>query len=72
MSGYSNVYRLDQNSKGGGVMLFVKDNLIIFRVNGFLLFRKKKHFSGIKPQETKMLIFCCCNPYKHLTKDHLL
>ena len=27
MSGYSNVYRLDRNDKGGGIMLFVKDNL---------------------------------------------
>ena len=27
MSGYSNVYRLDRNDKGGGVMLFLKDIL---------------------------------------------
>ena len=72
MSGYSNVYRLDQNSKGGGIMLFVKDNLTIFPVNGFCYSEKKETFRGIKPQETKMLIFCCCNPYKHLIKDHLL
>ena len=30
MSGYSNVYLLDQNDKGGGIMLFVKDNCIAF------------------------------------------
>ena len=44
MSGYSNVYRLDQNSKGEGIMLFVKDNLIIFPVNGFC-YSEKRHFS---------------------------
>ena len=39
---------------------------------GFVIQKKKETFRGIKPQETKMLIFCCCNPYKHLIKDHLL
>ena len=29
MSGYSNVYRLDWKDKGGGIMLFVKDNLTV-------------------------------------------
>ena len=38
---------------------------------GFVI-QKKDIFRGIKPQETKMLIFCCCNPYKRLIKDHLL
>ena len=40
MSGYSNIYRLDRNDKGGGIMVFVKDNLITFPVSGFF-FRKK-------------------------------
>ena len=39
---------------------------------GFVIQKKKETFRGIKPQETKMLIFCCCNPYKRLIKDHLL
>ena len=32
MSGHSNVYQLDQNDKEGGVILFVKDNLLTFSV----------------------------------------
>ena len=69
MSGYSNVYRLDRNDKGGGIMLFVKDNLITFPVSGFCFSEKTDILRRIKPQ--KWLIFCCYNPHKHLIKDHL-
>ena len=44
MSGYSNVYRLDRNDKGGGIMLFVKDNLITFPVSGFCFSEKTEIF----------------------------
>ena len=30
IQGYSTVYRIDRNDKGGGIMLFVKDSIIIF------------------------------------------
>ena len=30
IQGYSTVYRLDRNDKGGGIMLFVKDGIITF------------------------------------------
>ena len=44
MSGYSNVYRLDWNDKGGGIMLFVKDNLITFPVSAFCFSEKTEIF----------------------------
>ena len=40
MSGYSNVYRLDRIDKGGGIMLFVKDNVITFPVSEFCFSEK--------------------------------
>ena len=56
MSGYSNVYRLDRNDKGGGIMLFVKDNLITFPVSGFCFSEKNRDIlRRIKPQETEMV-----------------
>ena len=55
MSGYSNVYRLDRNDKGGGIMLFVKDNLITFPVSGFCFSEKTDILHRIKPQETEMV-----------------
>ena len=44
MSGYSNIYRLDRNDKGGGIMLFVKDNLITFPESEFC-FSEKTYFA---------------------------
>ena len=44
MSGYSNIYRLDRNDKGGGIMLFVKDNLINFPESEFC-FSEKTYFA---------------------------
>ena len=55
MSGYSNVYRLDQNDKGGGIMLFVKGNLTTFPVIGFCVSEKTDILRRIKPQETEMV-----------------
>ena len=73
MSGYSNVYRLDRNDKGGGIMLFVKDNLITFPVSGFCFSEKKQIFClELNLRKQIWLIFCCYNPHKHLIKDHLL
>ena len=44
MSGYSNVYRLDRNDKGRGVMLFVKDILITFPLIEFCFSEKKQRY----------------------------
>ena len=73
MSGYSNVYRLDRNDKGGGIMLFVKDNLITFPVSGFCFSEKTDIFCvELNLRKQKWLVFCCYSPHKHLIKDRLL
>ena len=72
MSGYSNVYRLDRNDKGGGIMLFVKDNLITFPVSGFCFSEKTEIFCvELNLRKQKWLIFYGYIPHKHLIKDHL-
>ena len=72
MSNFSNVYRLDRNDKGGGIMLFVKDNLITFPVSGFCFLEKTDIFCvELNLRKQKWLIFCCYNPHIHLMKDHL-
>ena len=73
MSGYSNVYGLDRNNKEGGIMLFVKDNLITFHLSGFCFSEKTEKFCvELNLGKRKWLIFCCYSPHKHLIKDHLL
>ena len=73
VSGYSNIYRLDRNDKPGGIMLFVKDNLITFPVSGFCFSKETEIFCvELNLMKQKWLIFCCYNLHKHLIKDHLL
>ena len=55
MSGYSNVYWLDRNDKRGGIMLFIKDNLITFLVSEFCFSEETDILRRIKPKETKMV-----------------
>ena len=72
MSGYSNVYRLDRNEKGRGIMLFSKDNLITLPVSGLRFSEKAEIFRvELNLRKQKWLTFCCYNPHKHLRKDHL-
>ena len=70
---YSNVYLFDRNDKGGRIMLFVQDNLIIFSVSGFCFSEKKKKIFCVELnlKKQKWLRFCCHNPHKHVIKDHL-
>ena len=35
IQGYSTVYRLDRNDKGGGIMLFVKDGIITLTLDQY-------------------------------------
>ena len=73
MSGYSNVYPLDQNDKGEGIMLFVKGNLTTFPASGFCVPEKTEIFCvELNLRKQKWLIFCCYNPHRHLIKGHLL
>ena len=69
MNGYCNVYRLDQNDKGGGTMPFVKNKFITFPASGFCFSEKTNILHIIKPQETKYGWYCCYNPHKHVLKD---
>ena len=69
ISGYSNIYQLDGNDKGEGIMFFVKDNLIAFPVSGFCSSKKQIFCVELTLRKQKWLIFCCYNPYKHLIKD---
>ena len=69
ISGYSNIYQLDGNDKGEGIMFSVKDNLITFPVSGFCSSKKQIFCVELTLRKQKWLIFCCYNPYKHLIKD---
>ena len=72
IEGYSTIYKLDRNDRGGGIMLIVKGNLLTSRLDKYC-FPNEIHIFCIELnlQKKKWLIFCCYNPHKHLLKHHL-
>ena len=67
---FSTPYRLDRDSKGGGVILYVRQdipcNLIAFEEKPI-----ESLFIEINLRNTKMLINCSYNPHKSEIKKHL-
>ena len=72
IQGYSTVHRLDRNDKGGGVMVFVKHDIITFPLDrysfpvGFAAFCIELNL-----RKKKWLIFCIYNPHNRFIKYHL-
>ena len=72
IQGYSTVYRLDRNDKGGGVMLFVKDDIITFPLDRYSFPVGFEAFSiELNLRKKKWLIFCIYNPHNRFIKYHL-
>ena len=44
IEGYSIIYRLDRNDRGGGIMLIVKDNLLTSRLDKYCFPDEIKYF----------------------------
>ena len=62
IEGFSTPYRLDRDSKGGGIMLYVRadipSNLLAFEDKSI-----ESLFIELKLQNTKILINCSYNPH---------
>ena len=70
---FSNPYRLDRNSHGGGILVYVRDNI---RSNLVKLDQKFENFEGFfieleLSKKNKWLLSYSYNPYKGNTKQHL-
>ena len=67
ISGFAKPLRLDRNSKGGGIMLFIRDN-IPFRLlkPGNLSSNTEAFFTEINLRKKKWLMCWCYNPNKSL------
>ena len=44
IEGYSTIYRLHRNDRGGGIMLIVKDNLLTSHLDKYCFLTKLKYF----------------------------
>ena len=70
IEGFCTPYRLDRNSKGGGVLLYVREdipsNLITVDINQI-----KNFYVELNLRNNKWLINCSYNPHKSLIGNHL-
>ena len=71
IQGYSTVYRLDRNDKGGGIMLFVKDGIITLTLDQYSFPLSFEAFGIDLNLRKKRLIFCIYNPHNRFIKHHL-
>ena len=65
IEGFSTPYRLDRDSKGGGIMLYVRADI----PSNLLAFEDKpieSLFIELNLQNTKILINCSYNPHKSM------
>ena len=74
IEGFCTPYRLDRNSKGGGVLLYVREdipsNLITVDINpGIKLI--ESFYVELNLRNNKWLINCSYNPHKSLIGNHL-
>ena len=72
INGFSVPHRLDQNSKGGGILLYVRDKIIVLPLNRYSLSQHIEIlFFELNLRNRKWLVCCSYNPYKNLIKDYL-
>ena len=72
IQGYSTVYRLDRNNKVGGIMLFVRDEIITFPLDQYSFPVGFEAFCiELNLRKKKWLIFCIYNPHNRFIKHHL-
>ena len=72
INGFSVPHRLDRNSKGGGILLYVRDKIIVLPLNRYSL---PPHieilYFELNLRNQKWLVCCSYNPHKNLIKKHL-
>ena len=69
---FSVPYRLDQNSKGGAILLYVRDKIIVLPLNRYSLpLHIEILFFELNLRNPKWLVCCSYYTHKNLIKDYL-
>ena len=72
INGFSVPHRLDRNSKGGGILLYIKDKIGLLPLNRYSLSAHIEIlFFGLNLRNRKWLLYCFYKPHKNLMKEHL-
>ena len=72
LKSYSKPYRLDRNSKGEGIVLYVREEISSKLINSSCTNHEKEYFLvELNLRKQKYLIICNYNPHKTTIKGHL-
>ena len=72
LDGFSKPYRLDQGSNGGGILLFVKDDISSPLLTDLRLPDNVEYlFTEINIRNKKWLLRCLHNPHKNDISNHI-
>ena len=72
INGFSVPHRLDQNIKGSGILLYVRDKIIVLPLNRYSLpLHIEVLVFELNLRNQKWLVCCSYNPYKNLIKKHI-
>ena len=67
VNGFSVPHRLDENSKGGGILFYVRNKIIILPLNRYSLpLHIEILFFELNLRQRKRLVCCSYNPHKNL------
>ena len=71
IKGYAPLFRYDKNSHGGGILLFIREDI----PTKIISITPLKDFEGIFVElnfrKKKILLCCSYNPHKNLISNHL-
>ena len=72
MKSYSKPYRPDRNSKGGGIILYIMEDMPLKLINSLCTDHDKEYFLvELNFRKQKWLITCNYNPHKTMIKGYL-
>ena len=72
MKSYPKPYRLDRSSKGGGIILYVREDIPSKLINSSCIDHDKEYFLvELNHRKQKSLIICNYNPNKTMIKGYL-
>ena len=72
LKSYSKPYRLHRNSKGGGIILYVREGIPLKLINSSCIDHGKEYFLiELNLRKKNWLIICNYNPFKIMMKGYL-
>ena len=72
IDGFSKAFRLDQNTNGGGILLYIRSYIVPSKLNNYIFPNDiEAFFIEINIKGNKWLIYCSYNPNRIFVSEHL-